>query len=60
MFEGFSSGSVVKNPPASAGDSGLIPDPGESHMPQSNYAHAPQLLGLCYRAGSHDDWAHVP
>jgi len=53
MFEGFSSGSVIKNLPASAGDSGLIPDPGESHMPQSNYAHAPQLLGLCCRARSH-------
>jgi len=28
-------GSMVKNPPANAGDTGSIPDPGESHMPQS-------------------------
>ena len=27
---------VVKNPPASAGDMGLIPGPGRSHMPWSN------------------------
>ena len=34
--EGFSGGSVVKNPPANAGDTGSIPDLGRSHMPQSN------------------------
>ena len=27
---------VVKNPPASAGDTGSIPDPGRSHMPQDS------------------------
>jgi len=27
---------VVKNPPASEGDSGLIPDPGRSRLPRSN------------------------
>ena len=34
----FLSGSVVKNPPANAGDTDLIPDPGRSHMPRSNEA----------------------
>ena len=34
--KGFPSGSVVKNPPASAEDIGSIPDPGRSHMPRSN------------------------
>ena len=33
---GFPGGSVVKNPAASAGDTGSNPDPGSSHMPQSN------------------------
>ena len=33
---GFPDGSVVKNPPANAGDGGLIPDPGRSHMPWSS------------------------
>ena len=33
---GFAGGSVVKNLPANAGDMGSIPDPGRSHMPQSN------------------------
>ena len=37
----FPGGSGVKNPPASAGDTGLIPDPGRSHMPWSNEAHGP-------------------
>ena len=30
---GFPGGTVVKNPPASAGDLGLIPSPGRSHVP---------------------------
>ena len=34
--EGFPGGSVVNNPPASAGDTGSIPGPGRSHMPRSN------------------------
>ena len=33
--KGFPGGSVVKNPPANAGDTGLIPGPGRSHMLQS-------------------------
>ena len=33
---GFPGGAVVKNPPASAGDTGSIPGPGRSHMPQSS------------------------
>ena len=41
---------MVKNPPASAGDTGSIPGLGRSHMPQSSKAHAPQLLSLRSRA----------
>ena len=29
-------GAVVKNPPADAGDAGLSPGPGRSHMPRSS------------------------
>ena len=32
----FPGGAMVKNPPANAGDTDLIPGPGRSHMPQSN------------------------
>ena len=32
---GFPGGAVVKNRPAYAGDTGLNPGPGRSHMPQS-------------------------
>ena len=35
-IQGFPGGSVVKNLPADAGDTGLIPCPGPPHMPQSN------------------------
>ena len=44
--EGFPGGTVVKNLPANAGDTGLSPGPGRSHIPQSNEARAPQLLSL--------------
>ena len=36
MIQGFPGGAVVKNLPANAGDTGLSPGPGRSHMPQSN------------------------
>ena len=32
----FPGGTVAKNPPANAGDTGLIPGWGRSHMLQSN------------------------
>ena len=47
---GFTSDSVVKNPPANAGDTSSIPGPRRSHMPWSNRALEPQLLSLCSRA----------
>ena len=37
---------MVKNPPANAGDTGLSPGPGRSHMPRGNWAREPQLLSL--------------
>ena len=46
---GFLHGSVVKNLPANAGDTGSVPDQGRSHMLRSNKAHVPQLLSLCSR-----------
>ena len=41
---------MVKNLPANAGDVGLIPDPGRSHVLRSNKTYTPQLLNLCSRA----------
>ena len=38
------SGWVVKNLPASAGDTGSIPDPGRAHRPRSTSAPEPQTL----------------
>ena len=36
MMKGFPDASVVKNPPANAGDGGSISDPRRSHMLWSN------------------------
>ena len=37
LVGGFPGGSVVKNPPANAGETGLSPEgPGRPHMPWSN------------------------
>ena len=36
LLENFPGGLVVKNLPANAGDMASIPDPGRSHMQQSN------------------------
>ena len=33
-LRGFPGSAVVENPPASAGDTGSIPGPGRSHMPE--------------------------
>ena len=37
---------MVENLPANAGDTGSSPGLGGSHMPQSSWARAPQLLSL--------------
>ena len=47
IFWDFPGGAVVKSPPANAGDTGLSPGLGGSHMPRSDWARVPQLLGLC-------------
>ena len=36
LVQGFPGGAVVKNPHANAGDMGLSPGPGRSHIPRSN------------------------
>ena len=36
VSQGFPGGAVVKNPPASAGDTGSSPGPQRSHMLRSN------------------------
>ena len=41
LWGDFPGGAVVKNPPANAGNTGLSPGPGGSHMPRSNQACAP-------------------
>ena len=45
-MEGFPGGAVVENLPANAGDTGLSPGLGRSHMPRSNWAREPQLPSL--------------
>ena len=58
-MQDFRGGTVVKNPPANAGDMGSSPGPGRSHMPQSNYARAPQLLKTtCLEPVLHNKRSH--
>ena len=45
-IKGFPGGAVVESLPANAGDAGLSPGLGRSHMLQSNSAREPQLLSL--------------
>ena len=45
--KGFPGGSVVKNPPINAGDTGSIPGSGRTHVPWSYRASVPQPLSLC-------------
>ena len=47
----FPSGSVVKNPPADAGDTASIPGPRGLNMLWSYGAHVPQLMSLWSIAG---------
>ena len=47
LYQNFPGGPVVKNLPANAGDTGLIPGWGRSHLLWSSWAHAPRLLSLC-------------
>ena len=46
-IEGFPGGAVVGSLPADAGDTGLSPVLGGSHMPRSDKAREPHLLSLC-------------
>lgn len=48
-IEGIPGGSVMKNPPARAGTTGLIPDLGRPRMLWSSEAPVLQLLRLCSR-----------
>ena len=45
-WRGFPGGSVVKNPPASARDTGSVSGLGRPHMLRSSEAHVPLLLSL--------------
>ena len=42
--QGFPGGPVVKNPPADAGDMGLISGPGRCHIPQGNATTTESVL----------------
>ena len=50
MCSALPGGPLVKNPPANAGDTGLVPSPRRCHMPWGNQAHARQLWYLGSRA----------
>ena len=49
---GFPAGSVVKNPPASAGDKGLMPNPGRSHALPATKPVSPNNCACALEPGS--------
>ena len=51
---GFPGGSVVRNRPANAGDTGWMLCLGRSHVPRISQAFVPQPLSLCLEPGSHN------
>ena len=59
-LKGFAGGSVVKNPPASAGDMGSIPGLGQSRMPQDNKAMSHNYWACALEPRSCNYGAHVP
>ena len=59
LIEGFPGSLMVKNPPANAEDTGLIPGLGRSPMLQGSQTHGPQPLSLRSRAWEPYYWAHM-
>ena len=52
----FPGDSLVKNPAANAGGTGLIPDPRRPHAPRSNECIVPPRPSLCLAPGSRSYW----
>ena len=48
--QGFPGGAVAESPPADAGDAGLCPGSGRSHVPRSGWAREPWPLSLRVRS----------
>ena len=60
QWPGFPGGTVVKNPPANAGDTGSSHGPGRSHRLWSNWAHVDNYWACTLEPVSHNCWARVP
>ena len=54
--QGFLRGSVIKNPPANAGDTDSIPDPGRFHMPGATKPMHPNYWVSALEPGSPNCW----
>ena len=48
FWKGFPGGSVVKNPPVNAGDTGLIPGPASSQTQQTTQPATTQCHNCCW------------
>ena len=59
MSWGFPGGSVVKNPPGNAGDTGSIPDLGRSHKQWTTKPRHHNYRACALEPGSHSYWAYV-
>ena len=60
-MQGFPGGLVVWNPPVKEGDTGLISDPGRSHMSRTTQAPIHHNYWACaLKSRSCNYWAHMP
>ena len=59
-LQGFPGDAVVENPPANAGDTGSIPDPGRSHMRRVTKPVCHKYWACALEPASHNYLAHVP
>ena len=57
--QGFPGGSVVKNPPANAGDTASIPGLGRSHMHRATKPGHHNYWACSLEPGSCDYWGHM-
>ena len=60
IYQGFPRGSVVKNPPANAGDTSSIPDPENPSCYGATKPVRHNYWACALEPGSHNYWAHVP
>ena len=59
IYQGFPGGPGIQNPPANAGNTSSIPNPGRFHMPRSAKHICHNYWAQTVEPGSSKYWAHT-